>query len=516
MKKGAITVYLSLTLLVLLSFILAVIEGARVNAMQVKVECAADLAYDSALAEYHRELLEQYGLFFIDTAYGMSSGSVDLTADHIETYIKKNIDPLQERENDAVAKLAKKVTKDFYKLDVAKVSMEQASFATDHKGEVFREQAIDYMKNVYGIQVLEKLAGEIIGKNSAANSTGYTEGTDQDDAPEDTLENELDQASQNLVETFEEEKARLIKEAKEAGKEPEEIQEIEEVNIEDYNLANKIDRVKNSMIIQIAMKGNTSSISCKQFGGNFVSKRSNRNKGNMEMDKDPLWEEAVDKVIFGEYILEKGGYYGSGQTHKGLDYGAEYVIAGKNSDKENLTSVLHRIFVIRGITNIACFSQDSFRNNLVKVIAYAIASLLRMPKIGDALAVVLKLAWIYFETVVELQDIMAGGSVVIFKSPSDWRTSLSDGLGLSDNGGSASNGMDYQDFIRFFLIFKSNEKQAFRMMDLVEMEIRQTPGNEYFRMDCCMDAFLAISYFTSEYGYDFKCTRKRYYNTGVN
>ena len=62
--KGGITVFLSLVLAVLLGLLFTVIEAARDNGADFQTECVADMALQSALAEYHREVLEQYDLFF--------------------------------------------------------------------------------------------------------------------------------------------------------------------------------------------------------------------------------------------------------------------------------------------------------------------------------------------------------------------------------------------------------------------------------------------------------------------
>ena len=70
MKSGYITVYLSLVTGILLSLLLTVMEGVRMHTIRTQTECVMDMAMDSALAEYHREMLEQYDLFFIDMSYG--------------------------------------------------------------------------------------------------------------------------------------------------------------------------------------------------------------------------------------------------------------------------------------------------------------------------------------------------------------------------------------------------------------------------------------------------------------
>ena len=81
-NAGSTSVYLILIFAVLLSFILLIVEGARKNAIRMKIECAMDLSMSSVFAEYNRELLNQYDLFFIDTSYGQKNAAIDNTAEH--------------------------------------------------------------------------------------------------------------------------------------------------------------------------------------------------------------------------------------------------------------------------------------------------------------------------------------------------------------------------------------------------------------------------------------------------
>ena len=72
---GYLTVFLTLTLAVLLSLILTLVEGAGINAIRMRTETAGNIAVRSVLGEFHRELLKQYGLYFIDASYGTGGAS---------------------------------------------------------------------------------------------------------------------------------------------------------------------------------------------------------------------------------------------------------------------------------------------------------------------------------------------------------------------------------------------------------------------------------------------------------
>ena len=80
---GYMTVFLALSLAVLLSLILALVEGARVNAVRMRTETAGNTAVRSVLGEFHQELLRQYDLYFIDASYGTGSASVEQVQQHL-------------------------------------------------------------------------------------------------------------------------------------------------------------------------------------------------------------------------------------------------------------------------------------------------------------------------------------------------------------------------------------------------------------------------------------------------
>ena len=53
------------------------------------------------------------------------------------------------------------------------------------------------------------------------------------------------------------------------------------------------------------------------------------------------------------------------------------------------------------------------------------------------------------------------------------------------------SGLRYKDYLHILLYFASSEKMTFRFMDLMEMDIRLTEGNESFRMDACIESIEA-------------------------
>ena len=90
--KGYITVFLSLSLLIIASLVLALYQGARISAVRMKTECVADIAMNSVLGEYSRELFDQYGLLMVDTSYGTGNHTILNTQEHLKNYAQKNFE----------------------------------------------------------------------------------------------------------------------------------------------------------------------------------------------------------------------------------------------------------------------------------------------------------------------------------------------------------------------------------------------------------------------------------------
>ena len=148
-KKGEITVFLALTLTILVSVLFTVIEAARTNAARFQLECAADMALQSALAEYSRELLEQYELFFIETGYGAQEDSYRLLEEHIRAYLDENFH--------ADAFLQTAGIRDLLSMSAESVTILEACGAIDGDGEALERAALDSITGLYGLSDLERL-----------------------------------------------------------------------------------------------------------------------------------------------------------------------------------------------------------------------------------------------------------------------------------------------------------------------------------------------------------------------
>ena len=75
MRKGSMTAYVSLLLLVMISLIAAGLYSARQAAGRVVAASGTEQALFSVFGQYDRDLLDMYGLLFVDAGYGGSRSS---------------------------------------------------------------------------------------------------------------------------------------------------------------------------------------------------------------------------------------------------------------------------------------------------------------------------------------------------------------------------------------------------------------------------------------------------------
>ena len=75
----------------------------------------------------------------------------------------------------------------------------------------------------------------------------------------------------------------------------------------------------------------------------------------------------------------------------------------------------------------------------------------------------------------------------------------------------STSGLSYQDYLRIFLGLMNKNDKAARSLDIVEMDIRQTKGNERFRIDQCTDYIQVGFGFEDAKGHSFVFRRRQCY-----
>lgn len=138
---GVITVYLSLILIIVLSLLFTIIEGARICVARVYAERALTTAMDSIMAEFYGPLWNEYHIFGLDASYGSNHMQEQVITAKIENYMSYTLFPNQ---NPWSMKPQKGVV--LYHTNIDSLEVTDTTLLTDYRGELFLNEAVAYMK----------------------------------------------------------------------------------------------------------------------------------------------------------------------------------------------------------------------------------------------------------------------------------------------------------------------------------------------------------------------------------
>ena len=236
------------------------------------------------------------------------------------------------------------------------------------------------------------------------------------------------------------------------------------------------------------------------------------NRGNAEYEEPGDAEKLAEKFVFQEYLLSYMGRYGKVSAEDALQYQIEYLIAGKNTDADNLKNVANRLCALREAANAMYLLSNEAKRAEIKVAAGLVCTLIMLPELTPLLEGAILLGWAYAESIYDVKSLLAGGKVPLWKDDNSWHYSLSAAL-EGDLGDSSQDGqgLSYQDYLRIFMMFTDTDILTARAMNMVEADIRKTPGNSAFRLDGCYEMVEARIRIGSSHGFHYEITRKKRY-----
>lgn len=473
MKKGYITIFLSLSLTLILSLVFTVIEGARISAIRMKFECVADIGMNSVLAEYHRELLEQYDLLFVDTSYGGSMPSIANTEEHLKRYIQEN---LQSQRNNIFLS-----TRDFLDMRVESIELTEYSIASDDDGNVLIRQISDYMADYPMGNLLTRITGNMAQIDGAQMETRNVDGE------RESCQAQIDEIGLPL---------------KEVGEGI--YEEVPLNNPADIANATRSMGVLNLVVDDIDSISVTKIMPEQYISGRFLMQGSGVCTEAEEVSG------TSNNLLFLAYLFDKCGFYGEEKENSLLQYQIEYIIAGKDTDWQNLEQIAKKLLRWREVANVLYIMSDGAKIAEAEAMALALTAVMLSPELAEPVKYAILFAWAYVESLQDVKDLLRGGRVPIYKTSADWKTginSIKDVKGSLTNTEDSGRGLSYKEYLEVMLFLTDSHDKTFRAMDIMEMDIRKTPGNSEFRLDGCFDTYRARLSVASGFGYSYEMER---------
>ena len=437
--NGEVTVYLTLTFVLFVSLILALVESASVQMAKNYRRADMNRALECVFAEYQKELLENYDVFAIECGYETG------------TYTEQNI----------LDRLS------YYGADMEN-EIERIQLFTDNSGELFRDQVGKYMKHKYGIAWADKYLGNVsLWKNQEEKADEFTE--------------EEEKQNDQLKDLLGEQEAELP---------------------EEENPMQHVAELKHSSILELVLPKDKT-ISEKQISlQEMPEKRENHTGYGAFSDVEPE-DGTLTSVLLGEYVIDHFTDFTDGPKGGELDYELEYILAGRESDKGNLETVAKKLVMLRFVPNYIYLQTSSTKQAEARAAAGTLCMAEdRRPQVNQHIqrdvqhalhltaAQGILLAWAYGESVMDVRSLLDGQKAAITKDDTNWQLSLSGlmKLGTDEDTGTGmdvQDGMGYKDYMRMLLFLEGKERMSMRAMGIIEKNMQSIYGQPAFRIDYC-------------------------------
>ncbi|MDO4804053.1 MAG: DUF5702 domain-containing protein [Lachnospiraceae bacterium] len=480
MKKASITIYLSLMLVLIVTVISASIVSVKVQAGRSRVANGVDQAMFSLFAQYDRDLLEKYDVFFIDGAVGSGKMQIGAIYDRFESALEYILKP---------NKGSILGGRNLLSLSLAEGAVTGYTLATDACGEIYASQAVDYMKETAGIQGVSLLLGKY-GNAASAVETNNTEADVLESLSGGITYSDLEAESEEAKRADAEEAAALEEEGIYG---PTEAEARAEAVPDDFvNPLPFISELRSRAVLDLVVGGD-GNISEKTLDGLSLASSKAANTGIGVIDVPEGIGTFESHLLYDEYILTHFGSYTAPRSEDVLSYQAEYILQGKGSDRENLEEMVTKLLAIREAANIVYLYTDPAKTEELEAASGAIAALLFIPLAEPVIKALLAAGWAFCESLVDVRGLLHGRRVPVMKSGTTWQVSLAGIPSLLEDGGldaagrDDGDGMSYQDYLRIFLVLADSRTQITRSLDMVEANIRKS-GRDGFRINCCIES----------------------------
>ncbi len=227
---------------------------------------------------------------------------------------------------------------------------------------------------------------------------------------------------------------------------------------------------------------------------------------SIETDELPSHEESgekagdfsvIDKAVLGEYILTHFGNAGENGGDKALDYETEYIISGKDSDRDNLAAIVGDIVLIRTGCNLISLLKSSAKLAETEGLAMAVAGCTGMPIVIKIVQILIITAWALAESIADAKALLAGHKVPTVKDDADWYISIA---GLKNFGEESLNvsacekGLSYESYLRLILLSENSRDQRFRTMDMIQANMCNAHDSSFRIAGCLTSAETEVHY----------------------
>lgn len=226
-----------------------------------------------------------------------------------------------------------------------------------------------------------------------------------------------------------------------------------------------------------------------------------------EKELSQVAAEGANTLVYQAYIKEYFKSYVSIEnkfSKTPVKYEQEYILCGKGSDKQNLKQVVQRILLLRTVANFTYLLTDNGKVQKARAAAVSLVGFTGIGVLVQGMQYAILAVWAYEEALVDAAALLLGYEVPVVKSKNTFVLSFTDICTISKSkiqnkakelGQRKCTGtMKYEDYLTLFMLFEPQEQKTYRIMDLIEANMKIRHSDLFSFEDCIYGVTVSCQY----------------------
>lgn len=446
---GSITIFLALSLTLIISVILSTVESSRRLAVSAYLEGITAMGMDSLFADYCIQLWEEYQIFSLVT------NNIEF-----ENKLKDYIEPNSHNS--------------FLQGNLKDIKINEYSNLTDNYGEVFIDQLLSAMKYKEFSYIADYLLAD---SDIEYDPSDLSELADDDLNADDFTS--LDFGS--LFEKVEAANETLLEEDHELTVDLSDTFSLDALR----GIMHIFDNTLIYYLVESPYDVSHLNISLRGLPSYYITE----NEGKTTVKYTPL-----DKFLIAEYIVNHFSSYTTTVKEFALKYQLEYILCGYDNDEDNLVECARMLVILRFGFNVAHILTDKDKMNTLASIAETTAAIPALPIIIETVLICL---WAISESVIDVRDLLAGKKVNLIKTSDQWTLSIENLLEFdysTESKNSGDYGLTYNNYLEMLLFKNKSHQLAARTLDLIQLDYSTTINDTFTISQCIVGASCDFEY----------------------
>ncbi|HHT97769.1 MAG TPA: hypothetical protein GXZ90_07735 [Clostridiales bacterium] len=216
----------------------------------------------------------------------------------------------------------------------------------------------------------------------------------------------------------------------------------------------------------------------------------------------------LNKAMITEYInlffsnYTQSNEEGFDENLTALSYEQEYILKRKGSDKENLSSVINQILLMRLIMNFISVLGNSQRCTDAELIAVSLVGFTGLPILVKTVKTILLLIISFVESLIDISALLSEKHIKIIKPSAEIIANYQDifllnrehikGKAEKINGDKAFGKLSYDHYVVIFLFMTKKINLRYNSMDLIQKNINLRYDENFLLSNCIFDINIKV------------------------